>query len=292
MDAGELREQYKAGKRNFSGVEIVGGYFSDTIFVDIDFSNANLERACFDYTKLCRANFSNANLKDAEFKTAHLIDTDLSYANLTGADFTHADLIGANLTGANLTQADLSRAKLIGTNLTNANLTCFKIAEETIFHYTTTVDGNLIKDSTLALEREEFLRRYAMGQRNFEFAVLHRVDLSGVDLSGVNMFYARLSNCNLSKAILKGDWNSAKFINCDLRGANLNHCDFTNARFLSADLRKAKGYADLTCTSFIEVNFQDSQFDGHCQSPPLYYNVTLKDGFFLAGPNNYRQRPS
>ncbi|NER06988.1 MAG: pentapeptide repeat-containing protein [Okeania sp. SIO3C4] len=105
------------------------------------------------------------------------------------------------------------------------------------------------------------------------------------------MHLAHFSNCNLSNATLSGDWYGVHFINCDLRGARLDCCYLKGARFLYTDMRGAKGYSDISYTSYIRVNFQDAEFSGHSESPLFYYNVILKDGFFLQGPSDYPHRP-
>ncbi len=69
-----------------------------------------------------RRNFSGANLCDADLRCAHLYGADLYGANLYGADLYGADLRGANLRGADLRGAHLYGADLRGAHLYGANL--------------------------------------------------------------------------------------------------------------------------------------------------------------------------
>ncbi|MEM6437232.1 MAG: pentapeptide repeat-containing protein, partial [Cyanobacteria bacterium P01_D01_bin.115] len=43
-----------------------------------------------------------------------------------------------------------------------------------------------------------FLRAYSQGDRNFQAAILHGVDLSNCNLSGIDLSRADLSGANLS----------------------------------------------------------------------------------------------
>jgi len=78
---------------------------------------ANLHRAEFLNTKLCRADLHEADLSGADLNGADLQSADLCGANLNGAD-----LNGANLQSADLCGANLYRAHLHGANLRLARL--------------------------------------------------------------------------------------------------------------------------------------------------------------------------
>ncbi|GGA44371.1 pentapeptide repeat-containing protein [Okeania sp. KiyG1] len=291
MDKEKFLEQYENGERDFSGIDLRKRYFFDALLVDINLSGANLENALIE-GHIGNTNLSGANLKKASLRHTYFIGTNLSYANLSGANLICADFTNSDLTGANLSGANLDATKFIGSNLTNADLTDIKIPRDPIVHYSTRPDGKLIINPSRGLDAKKLLSRYAAGERNFENLILHGVDLSGAELRDVNVSCAHLSNCNLSNATLTGDWYGVHFINCDLRGARLDCCYLKNATFLYTDMRGAKGYSDISYTSYIGVNFQDAEFSGHSESPLFYYNVILKDGFFLQGPSEYPHRPN
>ena len=82
-----------------------------------DFSGADLSGARFDDSIL-----RGANLRDASFARASLVETDLSRADLRGVSFRDAFLNGANfnrarLAGADFTGAELSRTLLVDVDL-------------------------------------------------------------------------------------------------------------------------------------------------------------------------------
>ncbi|NEP80633.1 MAG: hypothetical protein F6K17_22420 [Okeania sp. SIO3C4] len=284
-------EQYENGERDFSGIDLRKCYFYDALLMDINLSGANLENA-FIEGHIGNTNLSGANLKKASLRHIYFIGTNLSYANLSGANLICADFTNSDLTGANLSGANLDETKFIGSDLTNANLTDIKIPRDPILHYTNRPDGKLIINSSRGLDAKKLLSRYAAGERNFEKVILHGVDLSGAELRDVNLFCAHFSNCNLSNATLSGNWDAAKFINCDFRGARLHFCELNSASFIYVDMREATICADTTCTNFIEVNFQGAELRCSGESLAFFHNITLKDGFFLQGSSNYPVRPN
>ena len=77
----KLLAAFKAGQRNFVGVDLRGA-------------------------NLTSVNLTGANLTGANLTGANLTSVNLYGADLTGADLTRADLRGANLSGANLREAD------------------------------------------------------------------------------------------------------------------------------------------------------------------------------------------
>ena len=154
----EILIRYKAGERDFHGVECQGKLDCSNLS-DIDlsgaiihtlsltgsnFTGANLTGAKITGCDLTGTNFTNANLSGVNFcrrelpgyssyspspqYLSHLTLANLEQANLTQADLEEiwlidANLRHANLEGANLTKADLRGANLIGANLVSANLT-------------------------------------------------------------------------------------------------------------------------------------------------------------------------
>jgi Pentapeptide repeats (8 copies) len=88
MNGTQLQQRYKAGDRDFRGIDL-----------------------------------SNANLVWFELSGADLRDTNLNHANLSGANLSEANLSGStNLAFADLSRTDLQNANLRGTRLEGANL--------------------------------------------------------------------------------------------------------------------------------------------------------------------------
>ena len=94
-----LLAAFKAGQRNFVGVDLS----------EADLSEANLRGA-----NLREANLYGANLREADLTRADLREADLTRADLRGADLRGADLRGADLRWASLRGTDLSVADLVG----------------------------------------------------------------------------------------------------------------------------------------------------------------------------------
>lgn len=85
----------------------------------------------------------------------------------------------------------------------------------------------------------ELVKRYKMGERNFENASLGSEHLNSEDLNNIN-----LRGADLSSALFLG----VDFTNADLRNANLSGGHFCDCNFIGANLSG--------------TNFQDSNLDG------------------------------
>ncbi len=122
------------------------------------------------------------------------------------------------------------------------------------------------------LNAEEFLRRYAAGERNFtnanlrcamlcsrslrkinlSWAKLNGASLSGTDLSGADLATADLSEADLSKAnlsqtcLVRTNLTRTNLSLADLKMANLSHAYLNEANLSGADLSGANlSLADL-----------------------------------------------
>jgi len=85
------------------------------------------------------------------------------------------------------------------------------------------------------LDRDELLRQYAAGERDFR-----RFNLAGAVLAGANLQGAVLQDANLQDADLKGAvLRGADLFGADLRSASLDDAQVEGADFFSADLRAA-----------------------------------------------------
>lgn len=99
------------------------------------------------------------------------------------------------------------------------------------------------------MDREELLKRYSRGERDFSDA-----NLSGADLSGAYLRGADLRNASLVDADFKNvDFSGADLRNADLRGANL-----VGANLSCADLRNA----NLSCAGLRNANLRDADLRG------------------------------
>ncbi len=124
---------------------------------------------------------------------------------------------------------------------------------------------NACETILIRLPVDEFLRRYAQGERffinaNLRCAQLREVCLENIDLSYAKLNLADLGGTNLSKAnltaiempaanLIGSNLSGARFVranlaganlsDANLRGANLSYADLSNANFKNADLRGA-----------------------------------------------------
>ena len=74
------------------------------------------------------------------------------------------------------------------------------------------------------MNREELLKRYSAGERDFSCDNFSGADLSGADLRGVNLHGADLRGVNLRNADLRcADLRGANLRGADLSGANIDY---------------------------------------------------------------------
>ena len=119
----QMIERYRAGERNFTGINLKYAYLHWPCFIDINLSQADMRWTRFEmgWIRLINANLSDANMEQVSLRAAFLLNANLRGANLRNADLTYSDLTNADLTNADLSGADLSDTTLIGANLTGAN---------------------------------------------------------------------------------------------------------------------------------------------------------------------------
>ena len=112
------------------------------------------------------------------------------------------------------------------------------------------------------MESEEFLSKYAAGERNFPGINLCEANLSAVNLSGANLSGANLSVANLSGANLSGanlshaKLNVARMSGANLSKANLNRAILNVANLIRADL----GGAELIQAALIRAELIRAEF--------------------------------
>ncbi|MBE8990878.1 pentapeptide repeat-containing protein [Nostoc sp. LEGE 12450] len=131
---------------------------------------------------------------------------------------------------------------------------------------------------------EEFLRRYAAGERDFQQILLEYADLSGVELKGISLDGAQFSYVNLSSIKLWDCNLKAQFIYCNFRDALIENCNFDWAWFYDCDLRGSNiRLCDVTSTHFIRVNLQGATRSNSGKDPCEYWDVVREDGVFVPG---------
>ncbi|MEZ2232068.1 pentapeptide repeat-containing protein [Microcoleus sp.] len=288
----DMIQRYRAGERNFIGIDLKYARLDWPCFIDINLSRADLRWANFKLgrTRLINANLSDANMEKVSLGSAFLLNANLRGANLRNAHLTNSDLTNADLTNADLSGANLSGADLIGANLTGANITDIKTTKDTIFCQTIMPNGQVQTDSHRLTDVQEFLRLYDEGEREFRDLVLHEVDLSNVSLSGVkflgqtyfshmNLTSARLTNCNFS--------GIKRIIFSDLRNTHLSNCEWRNPQIIYCDLRGAYlEVFDMYAPDFTGSNLEGIQNHFGVEEDMYFCNTTWVTGKFIPGPIN------
>lgn len=112
----------KLGDSNFTNAIL-----DKTLFFRLDFTNANLSGTSMRDAKILSSSFKGMNLNGIDFSNTDFLLVDLSYANidslnLAGKDLSHSNLTGVNLVGKNLEGTNLTNALLTDTNVTDAQL--------------------------------------------------------------------------------------------------------------------------------------------------------------------------
>lgn len=162
MNGKELLRRYKAGERDFSGVDLRGAnlsgvsrrfdiYAYDEPYLQgitsdlsgINLSGADLTEAYLSGVNLAGANLSHANLTRASLSKSNLTNTDLSGANLTKACLENAEFEQTNLRGANLLHAQITGVEFFAADVTGA------IDVTTVDFGGTPIHGLVLDDGTV-----------------------------------------------------------------------------------------------------------------------------------------------
>jgi uncharacterized protein YjbI with pentapeptide repeats len=216
LNADELSKRYKAGERDFTGINLTyGSLYTENL------SGANLSRANLSGISLSRANLTGVNLTCAELSAAILDGAKLTGANLCGAVLIQSHMSGADLSEANLSYTNLTAAYLVSANLMKVNLKGANLAA-----------ANLSGSN---------LRKAGFNEKTR----LSGADLSSVNLAGQNLQKLNMSGVNLTNANLCGAWlcfsnlSGANLTSSDLRGADLSGANLEKANLKGANLSGA-----------------------------------------------------
>ncbi len=241
MDISQLSEQYAAGIRDFSGINL-----AEINLTGINLTGVNLSGAKLSVTNLSEANLTRANLNFAQLNVARLSGAILEEAKLNYALLNVANLIRANLKKADLTEAKLVKVELIRANLTKANL---KAAD---------LQGSDLREGILTSANLSFAN---LSETNLRAAILDKAILIKVNLRGANLSQTNLQEANLQEAeLVQTNLTKANLAQADLRNADLRGADLSGASLRGADLRNANLTgaklikADLSQANLAEAN--------------------------------------
>lgn len=287
---------------NFTKANLESANFSNSLLEKTNFSGANCRNAVFINAKIfeiivsadtvCEgATFRNVdfngieflrqagsecvNFQDTGFNAANLIGCKLKYVNFKNAVFLDALLHGAeirncDLNSANFFQAILAKATTTDSDFSKANLECVKAPNSKWKR--TTLKGARLAGANFASASFE-------GESN-----TNKADMTGLYSNDASFFGAEFKGCMLGDAIFThADFTNAKFINCDLRYANMEgvflihqhdgagktlieNTDFSHVNFRNASLRNYRFVkCNFSYAIFVDAALQDLEFDENCQ---------------------------
>ena len=253
MNWEELITRYKAGERDFSGVDlrepefagldlttvspVYGGYNRTPNMKNISLEGINLKGATIyganlDYINLKGADLSEAFLRNTGFLHANLTDVNFENSDCKNNDFRWAKLAGANFRGANFVNAELADSGIYGANLESANL-----------------QGAIIKRADLPPNLRETDLRYAMlSDVNLRKSNFTRVNFSEAKLSFVDFEDSNLSHVNFSGAIITA---------VNFRGVELSTVNLTDVKHRGNSLvltTFSSNTSDITIVKRLEQN--------------------------------------
>ena len=163
------------------------------------------------------------------------------------------------------------------------------------------------------MDREELLRRYAAGERDFSGIKSWDSHSDGIDLSGADLSGNMMDEVYFARSILKGVsfrnaelaqscLNAADLTDADLRGANLIYTTFSSANLTNADLRRAKFHetsfdranltganlsgANLARCIFWEANLTGANLEGASLRKASFRNTIMPDGSIRTDASN------
>lgn len=114
-----VRSSHELDQPNFTGADLRGAIFSDSIMRDVTFAGANLDRCDFYNTDL-RGSRLGKNLRDANLRNADLRNVVIS-GDLTEANLDHANLRDGRIDGAILHNASARSADMMGILIMNSD---------------------------------------------------------------------------------------------------------------------------------------------------------------------------
>ena len=220
-------------------------------------------------TDLSGYNLSGAPLRRASLRDADLQRACLQYTDLTDADLQMADLTGGSLRDATLAGAHLYRAILDDVDVQGAHFEKAILADDTgatsgsllhsrnwlLAHY----NAQQMTDLGLPTDHDERLTA-----RDFSGYQLENLDLHGSRFVGLRFVKATFYQANLSRSDLRAaTFQNAVFYGADLSGATLSGADLTGANLQSARLEGA----DLTDAVLTGAALTGAEYDPNTKWP-------------------------
>lgn len=262
----DLRGQDLAGRdlshadlsfARLEGARLARAQLAGTVLTEANLAGCDLSGA-----DLIRAVAERANLEGAKLDQARLAEATLSGSQAMGASFA-----GALIDGAIVHEADWSRAKLDGASLKAADLTGTRLEDATMIGAAMAevrlydviaprlladdavmpgcrLDGGVFAGGSFARVQapKSSMRRCDFSDCNLQGAVLEGSVLEDCVLDRANVNQVEAKDCRWHRArateatfvksnLMEGVFEGVRFVECDLRGANLYDTDTFRASF-------------------------------------------------------------
>ncbi len=303
LNTKEFLKEYNAGRKDFSncdlrGLNIFPCDLSGIIFNGANLSNSSLngcifKNAQFACTDLSSSSLIGTNFQNAEMDSVNLADSDLREANLDGANIDAGILNRANLNKASLNKTRLNNALLQGVSFESACLNNALLFEADLYaanlqgssleraflekadlRYANLINANfkgaIITNAHIMEKpsREEFLKEFYNGRRDFS-----NCDLRGLKLGFAALEYVNFSNSDLSEV----DFNHASLIGVNFKNANLTKTNLYRANLEDANLEGTiLANADLTKANLNKVIAKPSGSSTNVKDKSLKSKIELK----------------
>lgn len=229
----------------------------------IDLSEADIETAALELSKLNSVDFTKANMQSSQLCYSSLDKVSFNYANLRFSNFSNSDIRFSTFHHTNLKNSTFIGSFIEGVDFENAKLIL--------------ADFRLINPqkkygSDLKKFKKNIFRRVNLINTNFENAYLTNADFESAEIHGCSFKYSDFSdtrfvgaNFSLSNLYLtnlsKSDLRKAYFKNCNLRGVFLENADLMHANLVDTDLSSANlSGANLVNTRFNDTNLTNTNF--------------------------------
>lgn len=122
MNAFQLKESYKKGRRDFSNIRVVGADLSGSNWSGSIFRNSNFEGTSFSYCNLTDADFSGAQLNIGGFLRSNLTRASFKKAEISFISFENATFDNTNFQGSVLRYSIFFEANIGAADFTNASM--------------------------------------------------------------------------------------------------------------------------------------------------------------------------
>lgn len=215
-----------------------------------ELSRANLEGATFDRASLVEASLAGARAPDASF-----VGATLDGASAAGAELSRARFDGASLIAADLTEARLEAASFVGAKMEDVRLygvVAPRMIADDAEMTRSRLDGAMLAGSSLLRVKapDSSIRSCDLSDASLQDAVLEGSVLEDTVLDRANVNQVEAKRCRWQRArareatfvksnLMGGYFEGARFVECDMRGANLYEAETFRSRFERCRLEHA-----------------------------------------------------